>query len=112
MWGRVISTLRGPFDNLLHIYLRVLLSGIHGIITIKYFKQYLEYSKHSISVTYKNKKRGKNRTVKIANAKSISRTTKMCIEHHFPKCAMSAGVIENKHFCNGMNWGNNLFNSV
>lgn len=52
----------------------------------------------------------KIKRVKIANTKSVTRTIN--IEHHFPKCAMLVGVIENKHFYNGMNQDNNLFNSV
>ena len=51
--GRVISPLLGHFANLLRIYLRGFLSGISKIITIRHFKQWLEYSKHSINVTYK-----------------------------------------------------------
>lgn len=51
-----------------YTYVLELLSGINGKMTIKYWEQCLEYSKHSISVMYNNKL--KTKIVKTGKAKS------------------------------------------
>ena len=53
MWGKLFLFSGVPMV-IGYIYLRGLLSGIIGIMTIKYLKQCLEYRKHLINVVSKN----------------------------------------------------------
>lgn len=88
MWGKLFH-LSGTPLVIYCIYFRVLLSEISEIMSIKDFKQCLEYSQHTVSVINKNKKRKeeRTRTVKISKAKSKRLNNQMCIEQHLPKCA-------------------------
>ena len=84
MWGKLFLFSGVPMV-IGYIYLRGLLSGIIGIMTIKYLKQCLEYRKHLINVS-KNKNRkkqdNKNNQRKIKEDEQL----KLHLKQHLPKC--------------------------